>query len=272
MEKPAISAIVPSLNSGRSIAGCLDSILGQDCDLLEVIIADGQSADTTLAIVKDYAKRDSRVTFFSERDRGIYDAINKAIPRAAGDWIYILGTDDRLARKTVFSELLPLLRAAHGSVVYGDVIVSGEAGWARDGTVYDGEFDLSKLLRKNICQQAVFYRRAVFQDLGFFDPRYKVCADWDFILRCVAREKIQYVNSTIAIFKGGGTSHSSDPIFTRDFVQNLYRYFGRSLASRDFSFLRPRMKRAAVDFFMRGEWLKALQLFRHYRAHSRSSH
>ncbi len=97
--------------------------------------------------------------------------------------------------------------------VYGNVLVRGSARWAADGATYDGAFDLNKLLRRNICQQAIFYRRQIFSLLGNFNPRYKTCADWDFALRVISRYPIRYIPLTVTIYSAN-LSLAGYPLFS----------------------------------------------------------
>jgi glycosyltransferase involved in cell wall biosynthesis len=163
-------------------------------------------------------------------DNGVYDAMNKAMHRASGEWLYFLGSDDELYACDVLGKMVDSSEAADGDVLYGSVLVDGPAVWATDGAIYDGSFDLSKLLSKNICHQAMFFRTSLVRSVGCFNTSYVVCADWDFNMRCWAKGQFKYVDLIVAIFHSGGisTQHQTDPDFESDVTRNVIHYFNLS--------------------------------------------
>src|ERR1700722_16529958 len=98
-----LSIIIPTYNSQNTILTALQSIVKQSFDDFEIIIVDGLSNDDTVTIVKNF--QDDRIKIISELDNGIYDAMNKGIDRAKGDWLYFLGSDDRLYNDTVLEDV-----------------------------------------------------------------------------------------------------------------------------------------------------------------------
>ncbi len=94
--KPIITIIIATFNSERFIQSALESVKNQSFQDWECLIVDGVSKDETLSIVKKYMETDERYRYISEPDKGIYDALNKGIGLAKGDWIYILGSDDKV--------------------------------------------------------------------------------------------------------------------------------------------------------------------------------
>jgi glycosyltransferase involved in cell wall biosynthesis len=192
--------------------------LNQGRDNLEHLIIDGNSSDGTQELVRSL----EHLKLISEPDEGIYDALNKGIAAATGEWIYFLGADDYFVDERVLSDLWPIFDNDY-DVVYGDVMNS------RTGKRYDGAFDTTKIRRKNISHQAIFFRRRVFEQVGLFNTAYKSYADWDhnmrWLLDCSIRKK--YVDRVIAVYDGSGFSFAHpDVAFRRD---RLYRYltYGR---------------------------------------------
>src|SRR5262245_18365078 len=96
MQPPLISVIMPSYNSAETIRATLGSLDKQQFRDFELVVMDGGSFDSTIRIVELLASVDERVRLFSEKDKGIYDAMNKGIQAASGTWLYFLGSDDRL--------------------------------------------------------------------------------------------------------------------------------------------------------------------------------
>jgi len=209
MQSPFFTIIIPTFNSSKTLQHSLDSVLKQEFRDLEVWIIDGASPDETTRIAEDCAAKDGRVFFVSEPDHGIYDAMNKGIGKAKGEWIYFLGSDDWLYDEKVLSAVYEELQKGDCELLYGDVkSVIGR---------YDGPFTWEKLLRKNLSHQAAFYKRNVFARIGDFDTRYKAFADWGFNIRCFGDGMIRtrYIHRIIASFSPGGASATYDLAFLR---------------------------------------------------------
>jgi glycosyltransferase involved in cell wall biosynthesis len=232
LNRPFFSIVLPTYNSVSTISTALDSILSQSYRELELIIIDGLSSDRSSKVIGDYAALDSRIIYISEADEGIYDAMNKGIKQAVGEWIYFIGSDDNLYDQEVLKTVFESIRQhSHGKVYYGNVIISGDTNWARDGEVYDGPFNIQKLMTKNICHQSVFYNTDfIKREIGMYNKKYAICADWDFNLRCWSRTEFIYIELKVAKFNAGGesTKYREDVCFTNDLVPNILSYFNIS--------------------------------------------
>lgn len=201
MENLTLSIIIPTFNSRGQLKDTLDSIINQTFTNYEVLIIDNCSTDGTLDIIKSYASLNNMIRWISEPDKGIYDAMNKGIKMSKGKWLYFMGSDDRFFQSHILEELSTIL-TSDIDLIYGNVI------WGNTGIVYDGIFDLEKLIKyKNICQQAVFYNRNLFEKMGLFKNEYKYCADHYFNIQCfISGIKINYVDKTIAVYNNEGKS------------------------------------------------------------------
>jgi len=227
-----LSIIVPTFNSSTCINRCLQSISIQTFRDYEVILQDGASSDDTISKARDFrnANLAMDIKLCSEKDNGPYDAMNKGCRRSTGEWLYFLGSDDQLSDRNVLSTVMTSSSIATCDVVYGNVQVIGDAGWASNGSVYDGIFDLSKLLIRNICHQAIFYRAAFARRIGEYNIRYVACADWDFNMRCWAKSQFKYLDIIVANFYGGGLSGvGSEECFRLEVASNVLMYFGLSI-------------------------------------------
>lgn len=228
---PLVSIIIPTYNAGDTLIKALESILEQTCPDWEVIFVDGLSCDNTINIIGRYASLNGQIRYISEKDNGIYDAMNKGLSLARGKWIFFLGADDVLENPFVLEKVFKTEGVQDYHVLYGDVRISGDTSWARDQEIYDGVFDFNKLIVKNICHQSVFYRKSFLDTIGYYNTSYKLCADWDFNLRCFAKTKFLYLNQVIAVFYAGGesTAHHRDEAFLKDFLPNVLSYFSLSV-------------------------------------------
>jgi len=229
---PKLSIIIPTFNSKASIEACLNSITTQTFRDYEIVVQDGGSSDGTAEKVKSFQTANSGVDLklFSEKDEGPYDAMNRGVRRAGGEWLYFLGSDDEFYRADVLESIFVQADIEHAGVVYGNVLIAGEVSWAKDNSIYDGRFDLEKILSRNICHQAVFYRTVFHKSIGEYNIKYPVCADWDFNLRCWSKRPFTYVNVIVAKFCAGGISSTqADQCFGQDFARNVFEYFHLSL-------------------------------------------
>jgi glycosyltransferase involved in cell wall biosynthesis len=124
MRKTLISIIIPTYNSENVIADCIESIMLQSYPFKEIIVVDGVSDDSTTAVVRDFSCKHSSIVLISERDKGIYDAMNKGISRASGEWLYFMGSDDRLFDENVLQRVADEIDLNTCEMIYG--ILGGE--------------------------------------------------------------------------------------------------------------------------------------------------
>jgi glycosyltransferase involved in cell wall biosynthesis len=225
MNTPLFSIIIPTYNSQNVVNRALDSLVSQSFKNFEVLVIDGLSKDNTVEVVRNY--NDPRIKIRSEKDHGIYDAMNKGIKMAEGEWLYFLGSDDQLYSVDTLAQVAEKTEGV--DVVYGNVYST------RFGGLYDGEFDDNKIKDKNICHQAIFLNRKVFQEVGVFEQKYKGYGDWDhnmkWFLSPVIRKK--YIDIIVAHYADGGFSSTQfDAAF---YNMKDWKYF--NLLKRKLSFM-----------------------------------
>lgn len=213
-----ISIITVTYNASMTIDATIKSVVRQERSLYEYIIIDGASTDGTVDIIEKYT--DYVDCYISEPDEGIYDAMNKGIKRAHGQYLFFLQSGDVL-RENIFSDIASHLDG-ESSFVYGNV------WWLGKNIVYDGEFDKKKIMFRNICHQAIFYKKDLFEKIGLYDTRYNILGDYVFNLLCFADDKIskKYVDLIISNYDAGISSRSKDKTWTRlhrfRFIYNHY--------------------------------------------------
>jgi glycosyltransferase involved in cell wall biosynthesis len=209
MSPRLFSVVTATYNCGAKIARTVRSVLAQDRSLFDYLVVDGGSTDETLAVLKTFG---DAIAVVSERDRGVYDALNKGITRSTGTYLYFLGAGDTV-RPGAFSRLAPLLPDEDHALVYGDAFC------VRTGRIHNGRFTAGDLAIRNLCHQAAFYSRALFERFGTYDLRYPIAADWVFNLMCFSDPQVvvKYVDEVIVDYEGGGLSETSaDAAFARD--------------------------------------------------------
>jgi len=230
MNPPLISVITPTFNSGTKIAATIASVLSQEEGLYEFLVIDGGSTDGTLAHLR---AQGPALRCLSEPDEGIYDAMNKGIRLSSGKFLYFLGAGDRLlpgVLEAVAAEIRKLPRQGQTSQ---PTLLYGNVDWSDYSRPYDGRFTRFKLLRRNICHQAIFYQRSVFERRGFYNTKYRSLADWEFNIRCFNDPDIRkrYIPLRIADYEAGGKSAATpDPAFHAELSRLTRQQYGVGIA------------------------------------------
>jgi glycosyltransferase involved in cell wall biosynthesis len=213
---PLISVIVPCRNPGRALVATLDSLWAQRWVHPEIVVVDGASTDDTPAWLE--TQRDRLAIVISEPDRGVYDAMNKGIARARGDWILFLGAGDRLVGETVLSELAEILPGTGAGVVAGEVAYD-------DGRLYRLGSRVQPLARNFAHHQGTFYRRSLFAEAGEFDVALRIMGDYDLNLRLWKnRVRFKPIPARIAACTTGGLSDSGRWLGYREEILVRHRY------------------------------------------------
>ncbi|WP_316806887.1 glycosyltransferase family 2 protein [Pedobacter agri] len=243
------SIIIPTYNSSKTIVRCLDSIIKQNFTSYEVWFIDGNSSDDTLTILTDYKQEYPFINLICEKDEGIYDAMNKGINLSKGEWLYFLGSDDTLFNESVLNNIAKTINASKDKeVVYGNVMMRGENQWNLNNVVFDGEYSIEKFIDRNICHQAMFFKRSVFKKNGNFSLKYVTNADFDFNMRCYSNSLFLYTDVIVANFYVGGQSTLvEDKVFHQHRGALLYRYFGRRIFGSSFINARLYVQQAALS-------------------------
>lgn len=199
---PLVSVITVVYNGSASLEQTIISIINQSYSNIEYIIIDGASQDNTLNIVDKY--EDNIDYWISEPDQGVYDAMNKGVLNANGDWILFLGSDDILANvntlQNVFdNENIKLDNNSEFDILLGNVIY-------RNNNLINSSFNNLLKLRNTVHHQAAFYKKKIFLDFKY-NPNFKVSADYELNLKLFLEGAVCLkVNQIIAICSPDGIS------------------------------------------------------------------
>lgn len=222
--RPRLTVLTVVKNGAADLPRCLASVDAQAWPALEHVVVDGASTDGTLELLRRAAGPRRRVV--SEPDEGLYDAMNKGIDLATGDFVLFLGADDVL--RCDLADVAPRL-VDPGTVYYGDVWLVG----ARRR--YDGPFDARKLAHHNICHQAIFYPRAALARHRFA-RRYRWLADWELNMRCFSDPALAFEHLPVLVAdyedRRGLSSTRRDEALERDYLRLLWRHFAWPVALR----------------------------------------
>lgn len=209
-----VSIIIVTYNAAEFLQNCLDSIYKQKYPNIEIIILDGNSNDGTVDILK---ANNNKITFWkTEKDDGIYDAMNKALHYVKGEWVYFLGADDVLLDG--FSDLAFDLQD-HNAIYYGSVILRGNK--------YYGRASKYQLAKSTICHQAMIYPAKVFKKYKF-DTQYKISADFALNMQCYKDKNFhfEFRDHIVANFNHTGASSKKDVVFEKQKAALIFKNFG----------------------------------------------
>ncbi len=200
-----LSIIIPTYNSEKTISETLESIVEQNVTAIECLIIDGNSSDKTINIVEQYANKYSFIKYISEPDKGIYDAMNKGIAWAQGNYLYFMGSDDVFYDKDILHNLFSLDCYNTTHFIYSNVLFKYNRKKVGEEKTY------LKLIKsqENICHQSIFYSKQIFEKLGNYDLKYPIYADFNMNIRCFRDATItkKYIDTVICVFNEKGTSH-----------------------------------------------------------------
>jgi glycosyltransferase involved in cell wall biosynthesis len=207
-----LSIITVVYNNEKTIKDALNSVLGQTYRDIEYIIIDGKSKDNTVSIIKEY---ENKLDYFiSEKDFGIYDAMNKGIKAASGDIIGILNSDDLYQDSTVLETVMTqFIQSPELDIVYGDL-------------VYVKSDNIDKVIRNwksnnyhtNFFENgnvpphpSLFVKKKVYEETGLFNLDFKLAADYELMLRIFKKHnfKSKYINKVIVKMRLGGATNQS---------------------------------------------------------------
>ncbi len=201
---PKVSIVTPSYNQVEFLEKTILSVINQDYPNIEYIIIDGGSTDGSQEIIKKY---ENKISYWvSEKDNGQSDAINKGFKKCTGDIVAWINSDDLYVEGAIscavayFSEHTGI-DMVHGKIdlidVHGEYITY----------VASKDFTLQELIISNqVWQPSVFFKRKIFDEIGYLDESYHYIMDYDFWIRIATRYNIGYINSTLARFRLHGQS------------------------------------------------------------------
>jgi len=197
---PLVSIVTPSFNQAAYLEETIQSVLGQTYPKIEYIVVDGASQDGSLEIIKKY--RSKLAYWISEPDKGQTDAINKGFAAAHGEILAWVNSDDTLLPCAVQEAVDHLTRNPQVGLVYGDANYIDENGRVT-GKFPAAQTDLARLRRGyvHIPQQAAFFRKALWDQVGPLDDSFFFAMDYDLWVRLAAISELKYVPKTWANFR-----------------------------------------------------------------------
>lgn len=208
------SIITVCKNAENTIENTILSVINQSYRDFEYIIVDGVSTDKTLETVGKY--RDSIAKIISEPDSGLYDAMNKGISAAIGEYLFFLNADDIFLDDKILEKVYLRAKTYKPELIYGDqVFVDTQTGSV--STRKHNKFNKIYLLKNTPCQPATFYKKDVFSKYGNFNTDFKLVSDHEWFLRAFLQKDFscapvssRYLGFAITAFSSGGLSTSDN--------------------------------------------------------------
>lgn len=208
-----ITVITATWNSGATLRYTMRSVLSQSYSDIEHIIVDGGSLDNTMEIVHELEPGyNGRLRYISEKDKGLYDAMNKGIAMATGDVIGILNSDDFYTDDDVLSAVATAFEDGEVDAIYGDIHYVDDHDLDKCVRYYSSRLFSRKLMRFGFmpAHPSFYCRKTAYERFGTFNLDYKIGADFENLLRLifVNRIRTKYIKKDFVTMRTGGVSTS----------------------------------------------------------------
>lgn len=218
MNIPKISVVTVVWNDAVGIERTIQSVINQTYENIEFIVIDGGSTDGTVDVIKKYEEQIDY--WISEKDEGIYDAMNKGISVATGMWVNFMNAGDIFVDKNILSNI-NLNDLSEYVLIYGNKIQNGQI-------IYPLDIKKLEIGEIHANHQSMFFNKELLSNELVYDTRYKIYADYELVNKIYKKDKslIKYIDLTIADFEGNGVS--SIPSFQKrkDKYSIIYSHYG----------------------------------------------
>ena len=201
-----LSIITVNLNNKSGLQKTIDSVISQTYKDFEWIIIDGGSTDGSKELIEQYSQY---ITYWvSEPDKGIYNAMNKGIKVAKGEYCLFLNSGDGLVSFDVLKKVFQ--KKIDADIINGNVIILDKQNRRHYG-MHSDYISCYDMIKGTLCHQATFIRRCLFNQYGLYDENLKLVSDWKFFFYCIIINKcsIKYINEDIAYYNTDGISSTS---------------------------------------------------------------
>ncbi|UAY50668.1 glycosyltransferase family 2 protein [Ferruginibacter albus] len=206
-----VTIITVTYNASKYLDDCINSVIRQDYNDIEHIVIDGCSKDNTIDIIKKYESHIAK--WISEKDNGMYDAINKGMKMATGEVIGILNSDDVLASEDVITKIAETFKTSKVDCVYGDLTYVDPQNTDKILRFWKGgKYNRNRFLYGWMPAHPTFYiRKEVVEKYGGYESHYFTAADYEFMARYLYRHRISafYLEKLIVRMRTGGISNAS---------------------------------------------------------------
>lgn len=198
-----LSIISINLNNKSGLKRTIDSILSQTNQTFEYIVIDGSSEDGSVDILKNTSRINH---YLSEKDTGVYDAMNKGIKMASGDYLLFLNSGDYLKDSTTIEKILPQL--TDEDIIYGSLELQREKENERIDFTENLTFRTFVNLSTSLGHPSTFIKSSLFTKFGLYNTNYKIVSDWAFFVQVIVKENVttKRIINTVSVFDLTGMS------------------------------------------------------------------
>ncbi len=234
-----VSIITAVLNGERTLRDCMQSVAGQGYPDIEHVLVDGASTDGTVDVIRNYGGRVSR--WISERDGGIYDAMNKGIRLSSGEIVGILNADDLYASEDVIDRVVARMSVSGADTCYGDLVYISR-GDPRKAVRHwrSGAYDRKRFRRGWMPPHPTFFvRRPVYEKYGLFNLAFPLAADYELMLRLLYRYGVStvYIPSLMVKMRTGGSCRPGIGNTLHNIAENYRAWTANGLKPNPLTFL-----------------------------------
>ncbi|MBQ6306455.1 MAG: glycosyltransferase [Bacteroidales bacterium] len=224
-----LSIITINRNNAAGLEKTMQSVAAQTYKEFEYIIVDGASTDGGVEVIKSFESKFGHLKWVSEPDSGIYNAMNKGIRMASGDYIQILNSGDSLAKEDVTERMLSALgETGAPSVLYGNMVKCFPDGYRMVDKSFAGqEITMLGMYTGTLNHDPAYIRRDLFDKYGYYDESLKIVSDWKWYLQAIilGDEKPKYVDMDVTLFDMTGISETSKELDQTERKQVLEQLF-----------------------------------------------
>ena len=203
---PLLSVITINYNNAKGLKQTINSVVSQTVNDVEFVVIDGGSTDNSI----EYVKNEKRITnWISEADKGIYDAQNKGIQIATGEYLLFLNSGDVLVNDSVLEKISKYL-IGNKSFYYGNLILKKND--VQEKHIAPRLIDMDFILNSTFWHPCVFIKSSLFKKFGLYNTQFKIAGDYEFFVRCLLKPNVttEYMNEFITLFDGNGISNNSE--------------------------------------------------------------
>ncbi|RZK12549.1 MAG: glycosyltransferase [Flavobacterium sp.] len=201
---PKLSVVTVNLNNAAGLRKTMQSVFSQTFSDREYIIIDGGSIDGSKEILKQYS--DKLSYWVSEKDKGIYNAMNKGIIQSRAEYILFLNSGDYFVDREVLTNAVSIMKSNPADIYYGNIVIEHENG-KLVSKKHPKVISLDFLENETINHQASLIRRSLFDDMGLYDLRYSMAADHAFYVKALLKQTpFHHINQDMVFYQLDGIS------------------------------------------------------------------
>lgn len=213
-----LSIVTINYNNAEGLRRTLASVIAQTCHEIEHVIVDGASADKSVNIIHEYealntsSKNPLSIKWCSEPDGGIYNAMNKGIKQASGDYIQILNSGDILASNDVVEKMLAAIETnKNPDFLYGNMVKKDYSTGKIIGKSQNIEYSLRQYYSSTMNHDCCYISKSLYEKYGLYDESLKIVSDWKWFLQAIGMGDVRpiYVDIDVTIFDASGISETN---------------------------------------------------------------